>query len=75
MEFPIPDTALLPQTNAVTGVGSLMAQADLCLAQQPYAPTFTLVDFYDVGNGSVFREPSSPVLHLMRSGHRRKADF
>ncbi|BGP15184.1 hypothetical protein JCM10213_008675 [Rhodosporidiobolus nylandii] len=52
--IPVPFTAELEQTNAATGDTSLGAQAATCLAQHGYYPTFTLVDYYDVGNGSVF---------------------
>ncbi|BGP07212.1 hypothetical protein JCM10049v2_003043 [Rhodotorula toruloides] len=52
--FPVPATGALDQTNAVSGTGSLGVQASACAAQQGYNPTFTLVDYYDVGNGSVF---------------------
>ncbi|TNY21240.1 PLC-like phosphodiesterase [Rhodotorula diobovata] len=51
---PVPATSSLEETNAVNGTGSLGAQAETCLAQHGYYPTFTLVDYYDVGNGSVF---------------------
>ncbi|ORY91589.1 PLC-like phosphodiesterase [Leucosporidium creatinivorum] len=52
--IPIPATSELSQTNAATGITSLGEQADTCYAAHQYYPTFTLVDFYDVGNGSVF---------------------
>ncbi|BGP39161.1 hypothetical protein JCM10449v2_003099 [Rhodotorula kratochvilovae] len=52
--FAVPAEAELEQTNAVSGTGSLGAQASECLAQHGYYPTFTLVDYYDVGDGSVF---------------------
>ncbi|GAA5844082.1 hypothetical protein JCM9279_003727 [Rhodotorula babjevae] len=51
---PVPATAALEETNTLTGTGSLGAQASTCLAEHGYYPTFTLVDYYDVGNGSVF---------------------
>jgi len=51
---PVPATSALEETNALTGTGSLGAQASTCLAEHGYYPTFTLVDYYDVGNGSVF---------------------
>ena len=54
--IPVPDTGSLNQTNAATGYGSLGTQADACVSEFGYPPTFTLVDYYDVGNGSVFRE-------------------
>lgn len=52
--IPVPSTSELTQTNAVSGTGSLGAQAATCLTDHGYYPTFTLVDYYDVGNGSVF---------------------
>lgn len=54
--IPIPATSELTETNAATGASSLGEQADTCYADHQYMPTFTLVDFYDVGNGSVFGE-------------------
>lgn len=51
---PTPATQELLTTNAFSGTGSLGAQASTCLAEHGYYPTFTLVDFYDVGDGSVF---------------------
>ncbi|SCZ98179.1 BZ3500_MvSof-1268-A1-R1_Chr7-1g09041 [Microbotryum saponariae] len=53
--FTVPATSSLNQTNAATGTGSLGAQASSCFSQYKYYPTFTLVDYYDVGNGSVFQ--------------------
>jgi hypothetical protein len=53
-DIPIPATSELTQTNAATGPTSLGKQANSCFANWGYWPTFTLVDFYDVGNGSVF---------------------
>lgn len=53
--FPVPATSALLTTNAVSGSGSLGAQATACYKLAGYQPTFTLVDFYDVGNGSVFQ--------------------
>ncbi|KAG0665651.1 hypothetical protein C6P46_006435 [Rhodotorula mucilaginosa] len=52
--IPVPATQELETTNAATGTGSLGAQASECVAQHGYNPTFTLVDYYDVGDGSVF---------------------
>ncbi|GAA6046402.1 hypothetical protein JCM3770_004901 [Rhodotorula araucariae] len=52
--YAVPAEAELEQTNAVSGTGSLGAQASECLTQHGYYPTFTLVDYYDVGDGSVF---------------------
>lgn len=54
--IPVPATQELETTNAATGTGSLGAQASECVAQHGYNPTFTLVDYYDVGDGSVFGE-------------------
>ncbi|GAA6016099.1 hypothetical protein JCM10207_004443 [Rhodosporidiobolus poonsookiae] len=50
----IPAEAQLEATNAVNGTGSLGAQAATCYDEHQQYPTFTLVDYYDVGNGSVF---------------------
>ncbi|GAA5986464.1 hypothetical protein JCM10908_003764 [Rhodotorula pacifica] len=52
--IPVPAVQELDTTNAATGTGSLGAQASECVAQHGYNPTFTLVDYYDVGDGSVF---------------------
>ncbi|KAM0788845.1 hypothetical protein ACM66B_002930 [Microbotryomycetes sp. NB124-2] len=52
--IPVPAVNELNQTNAATGTGSLGAQADACESDWGYKPTFTLVDYYDVGDGSVF---------------------
>lgn len=71
MAIPVPAEQELLQTNAVSGYGSLGAQADTCIAQHGYAPTFTLVDYYDMGNGSVFRESGSG--HLRRFPRRKEA--
>ncbi|GAA5907043.1 hypothetical protein JCM6882_005154 [Rhodosporidiobolus microsporus] len=57
--IPVPATSELEETNAATGETSLGDQAAECLAQHGYYPTFTLVDFYDVGNGSVFEYAAS----------------
>ncbi|KAK4057962.1 hypothetical protein OIO90_001181 [Microbotryomycetes sp. JL221] len=53
--IPVPAVNQLEQTNAVSGSGSLGAQAQLCESNWGYKPTFTLVDFYDVGDGTVFQ--------------------
>ncbi|MCJ1435491.1 hypothetical protein MMC27_004865 [Xylographa pallens] len=50
----VPDTALLNQTNAASGYGSLGVAANNCAATWGRPPNFLLVDYYDVGNGSVF---------------------
>ncbi|GAA6004902.1 hypothetical protein JCM11491_002273 [Sporobolomyces phaffii] len=52
---PVPATARLLETHAASGPApALSAQADQCRQNHGYYPTFTLVDYYDVGNGSVF---------------------
>lgn len=49
-----PDKGQLNVTNAVSGPGSLGAQAQECGAQYGRSPNFLLVDFYEYGGGSVF---------------------
>ena len=46
----IPDREALNTTNAATGVGSIGAQADLCIGLYGRAPWGVLVDFFDQGN-------------------------
>lgn len=54
-QIPVPATERLLETHASSGVAPAMsAQADQCYQNHGYYPTFTLVDYYDVGNGSVF---------------------
>lgn len=53
--IPVPATSQLNVTNAISGSGSLGLNAQTCAAQYGLYPTFLLVDFYDVGNGSVFQ--------------------
>ncbi|ODM21772.1 hypothetical protein SI65_02616 [Aspergillus cristatus] len=52
----IPNTALLNETNAVSGYGSLGRMADNCTTNWNRPPNFLLVDYYNIGNfnGSVF---------------------
>ncbi|CAD0106626.1 unnamed protein product [Aureobasidium uvarum] len=51
----IPNSAELNVTNAaVVEYGSLGAANDNCTAMWDRPPTWLLVDYYDVGNGSVF---------------------
>ncbi|KAL5341733.1 PLC-like phosphodiesterase [Aspergillus crustosus] len=52
----IPNTAILNETNADTGYGSLGWMADNCTTMWNRPPNFLLVDFYNEGNfnGSVF---------------------
>lgn len=54
-EIPVPDKTSLETTNGVSGAGSLGLNVQQCAAQHGQYPTFMLVDFYDVGNGSVFQ--------------------
>ncbi|KAL2817865.1 PLC-like phosphodiesterase [Aspergillus granulosus] len=53
----IPNTALLNETNADTGFGSLGWMADNCTTMWNRPPNFLLVDYYNEGsfNGSVFQ--------------------
>ncbi|KAK9897191.1 PLC-like phosphodiesterase [Cystobasidium minutum MCA 4210] len=53
-QIPIPDTGSLETTNAVSGSSSLGQNAAECAAQHGQYPTYLLVDFYDVKDGSVF---------------------
>ena len=46
----IPDRSALDTTNAATGVGSIGAQADLCIGLYGTAPMGILVDYFDHGN-------------------------
>lgn len=46
----IPDDAADNTTNAATGVGSIGAQADLCIGLYGRAPVGILVDYFDRGN-------------------------
>lgn len=46
----IPDNAADNTTNAATGVGSIGAQADLCIGLYGKAPVGILVDYFDRGN-------------------------
>lgn len=56
LELLVPNTAILNETNAVSGYGSLGWMADNCTELWHRPPTVLLVDFYNVGNfnGSVF---------------------
>jgi hypothetical protein len=56
LEQPTPDTALLNQTNGLSGTNSLGAQVSTCLTTQGRPPNFMLVDYYEFGGGSVFQE-------------------
>ena len=49
----IPDRMALDATNAATGVGSIGAQADLCVGLYGRAPVGVLVDYFD--HGDVFK--------------------
>ncbi|CAF9913352.1 hypothetical protein IMSHALPRED_000986 [Imshaugia aleurites] len=52
----VPTTALINQTNALNGSGSLGLMANNCAATWPNPPNFLLVDYYNEGSspGSVF---------------------
>ncbi|KAI9701571.1 MAG: hypothetical protein M1836_001627 [Candelina mexicana] len=50
----VPTIPLLNQTNNVSGHGSLGLAAKSCTAKWNRPPRFLLVDYYNVGNGSVF---------------------
>ncbi|OOQ81962.1 hypothetical protein PEBR_40928 [Penicillium brasilianum] len=52
----IPNTAVISQTNAVNGNGSLGWMAENCTRDWTRPPNFLLVDYYNYGNfnGSVF---------------------
>ncbi|MCJ1283907.1 hypothetical protein MMC26_003238 [Xylographa opegraphella] len=50
----VPNTALLNETNAASGYGSLGLAANNCAATWGRPPNFLLVDYYNIGNGSVF---------------------
>ena len=50
----MPNLPLLNVTNKVTGFGSLGVGAQECFDDWGYAPKFLNVDYYNVGNGSVF---------------------
>lgn len=50
----VPNIPLLNVTNNVTGFGSLGEGAETCFNEWNYAPKFLNVDYYNVGNGSVF---------------------
>ncbi|KAL8290107.1 hypothetical protein RQP46_003046 [Phenoliferia psychrophenolica] len=53
--FPAPATQALNTTNALgPGTGTLLEQSNNCLSLHGSLPTFTLVDYYDMGQGSVF---------------------
>lgn len=52
--IPVPDVSSLEQTNSESGEGSVGLSADQCAAQHGQYPTYILVDYYDVGGGSVF---------------------
>lgn len=52
----VPTTALINETNALNGSGSLGLMANDCAAAWPHPPNFLMVDYYDQGSfpGSVF---------------------
>jgi len=50
----VPNIPLLNVTNNDTGYGSLGVNAEQCNATWGFPPKFLNVDYYNVGNGSVF---------------------
>lgn len=50
----VPYQNLLNETNNVTGYGSLGLGAEQCVEDWGFPPKFLNVDFYNVGDGSVF---------------------
>ena len=50
----VPTIPLLPITNGVSGFGSLGAAAQTCVDMWNRAPNWLDVDFYNIGDGSVF---------------------
>ncbi|CAD6445255.1 e2d279ae-29c1-4676-a7f5-a79b1e384a83 [Sclerotinia trifoliorum] len=50
----VPYQNLLNVTNNVTGYGSLGTNAEQCVQEWGFPPKFLNVDFYNVGQGSVF---------------------
>jgi hypothetical protein len=50
----VPSLPLLNVTNNVTGTGSLGVNAQNCVGMWGFPPKFLNVDYYNVGNGSVF---------------------
>ncbi|TAQ91408.1 hypothetical protein B7494_g256 [Chlorociboria aeruginascens] len=50
----VPNIPLLNITNNVSGYGSLGAGTETCVQDWGYPPKFLNVDYYNVGNGSVF---------------------
>ncbi len=50
----IPLLPLLPETNSVSGYGSLGVAAQTCVGDWGRAPNFLNVDYYNNGSGSVF---------------------
>lgn len=50
----VPTLPLLNVTNNVTGEGSLGVGVETCVSDWQYPPKFLNVDFYEVGNGTVF---------------------
>jgi len=51
----VPNIPLLNVTNNVTGSGSLGEGAQVCYNDWNFPPKFLNVDYYNVGNGSVFQ--------------------
>lgn len=55
----VPDVANANVTNAVSGSGSLGQEVSACLSLWKRNPNFLLVDYYDMGGGSVFTVAAS----------------
>jgi hypothetical protein len=60
----IPDDAADSTTNAATGVGSIGAQADLCISTWDRSPNLILVDYFQ--NGRLRADMSTLQLLTLR---------
>jgi hypothetical protein len=54
LDILVPDTVALNTTNAISGPSSLGQASSDCVASWDRPPNFLLVDYYNVGSGSVF---------------------
>ncbi|KZO90202.1 hypothetical protein CALVIDRAFT_542892 [Calocera viscosa TUFC12733] len=70
--FSTPGKFALGTTNAVSGAGSLGAQAEKCIAEYSRAPNFMLVDFYEVSARSVF-DIAAGIKLCTDDAHRERA--
>ena len=74
--FPAPATQALNTTNALgPGTGTLLEESNNCLSLHGYLPTFTLVDFYDMGQGSVFGSSYLPASQRVRELISRAVEY